>query len=84
LHNESSVPLIEGLYKESAIPFIALSEVFYTIYRRKGEEEALRIYRQVLGWELPILFPKESTLYFAGLLKVKYHREKRLRRSSYA
>jgi len=63
---------LEKLKKESAIPFIFLSELYYLIRQKQGEEKANETYALLKGWRLPILYPTEHILLLAGEYKVKY------------
>lgn len=63
---------LEKLKKESAIPFIALSELYYLTWQKQGKEKANETYALVKGWRLPILHPTEHIVLLAGEYKVKY------------
>lgn len=60
-------------FRESgAIPFMALSELYYIVWQRKGKAEADTVFGLVKGWKLPILLPEERIILLAGRLKATY------------
>jgi len=61
---------VEALKSISALPFMALSELYYVVWQKKDKAEADRMYGLVRGWHLPILYPTERTVLIAGRLKV--------------
>jgi len=63
---------LEKIKKESAIPFIALSELYYLTWQKQGKEKANETYVLVKGWQLPILYPDEHIVLLTGEYKVKY------------
>ena len=73
LANEPGSNRVESIKSESAIPFMALSELYYVIWRKKGKAEADLTYALVKSWGLPILYPTEQVILTAGRLKATYH-----------
>jgi predicted nucleic acid-binding protein len=73
LVNEKGADKVKSIRETSVIPFIALSELYYLIFRKKGKSEADKIYGLVKGWKLPILFPDERIIISAGRIKAKYN-----------
>lgn len=67
--DEKEAGEVGKLIKQSAIPFIALSEIYYIIWNKKGEAEADKIYGIIKSWNLPILLPDERVMLIAGRLK---------------
>lgn len=63
---------IKGIKNQAALPFIALSELYYVIWNRKGKAEADRIYGLVKSWHLSVLMPSEEVIITAGRLKTLY------------
>jgi predicted nucleic acid-binding protein len=58
--------------KNSAVPFIVLTELYYLIWLKKDRAEANKIYGIIKSWNLPFLFPTELTIITAGRLKAIY------------
>lgn len=52
--------------KMSAIPFVAISEVYYIAWNKKGKPEADKSFAIIKRWNLPILLPDERTILMAG------------------
>jgi predicted nucleic acid-binding protein len=72
LANESGSQIVARCRNAAAIPFIALTELYYLIWSRKGRVEADFHYGIVKSWKLPILLPNERVLLSAGRLKAQY------------
>ena len=70
--DEKEAGEIGKLIKQSAIPFIVLSEIYYIIWNKKGEVEADKIYGIIKSWNLPILLPDERVMLIAGRLKAMF------------
>lgn len=70
--DEPGAPTAADIKRHSLIPFITLSELYYMIYDRCGEQEADRIHALVRSWERPLLFPSETVVLQAGEFKAKY------------
>ena len=58
--------------RQSSLPFVALSEIYYIVWNKKGEAEADKIYGLIKSWNLPILFPDERIILMAGRLKALF------------
>ena len=56
----------------AAIPFAAVTELYYTTWRRQGQPLADVTVQHVLDWRLPMLVPNERTSLFAGSLKARF------------
>lgn len=69
---ESGAERVQTLRTASALPFIALTELYYTTWRRQDRELAEEIIQHVLTWKLPILFPDTRLSLTAGLLKARF------------
>lgn len=72
LCNEKGADKVAKIITNSALPFIALSEIYYIIWHKKGEAEADRIFGIVKSWGLPILLPDEKVILTAGRYKAIY------------
>ena len=70
---EAGADHVQAIYKQSALPFIVLTELFYLTWQRQGPLVAQETYTHVRGWQLPILFPDEQTILKAGELRATYH-----------
>jgi predicted nucleic acid-binding protein len=73
LNNENGSDGVAQCRTEAAIPFIALSELYYVIWTKKNRMEADFIYGVVQSWKLPILLPNERVILSAGRFKGQYH-----------
>ena len=69
LSNEKEADEVSKVIKKSALPFVALSEIYYIVWNKKGEAEADKIYGLIKSWGLPILFPDERLILLAGRFK---------------
>lgn len=72
LAGEKEAGKIAHFIKDSALPFIALSEMYYIIWKKKDEAEADRFYGIVKGWNRPILLPNERVILTAGRFKAAF------------
>ena len=72
LEDEKGASAVVEAKDHSAIPFIAISELYYIFWTRRGETEAEKAYAVVKSWGLPLLLPSETVLLQAGRLKVVY------------
>jgi predicted nucleic acid-binding protein len=72
LCNEKEADKIARFIKDSALPFVALSEIYYITWNKKGEQEADKIYGIIKSWNLPILLPDEKIILMAGRLKAMF------------
>ena len=73
LGKEKGSGKLTSLKSESAIPFIAFTELYYITWQRKGKAIADKIYGVVKAWQLPMLLPDEKVILTAGRFKVNYH-----------
>ncbi len=69
LADEKEADDVTKVIKKSALPFVALSEIYYIVWKKKGESEADNIYGLIKSWGLPILLPDEKIILLAGRLK---------------
>ena len=69
LSDEKEADEVAKVIKKSALPFVALSEIYYIVWKKKGESEADKIYGLIKSWALPILLPDERIILSAGRLK---------------
>ncbi len=72
LTNEREAGKVFKLAPKSAIPFVALSEFYYIVWKKKGKEEADNAYGLIKSWGFPFLQPTESIILTAGRFKVIY------------
>ena len=72
LHGEKAGKLLDLIWGASAIPFIAMSELYYVTWQKAGKAEADRIYSVVKEWSIPIYMPDERIMLSAGRFKVLY------------
>ena len=71
LIGEPITPTAEEI-KKSSIPFIVLSELYYTLWMKCGVEEADRHYGIVKSWGVPLLLPSEKVILQAGKFKAEH------------
>lgn len=72
LCNEKEADKLGRFIKDSALPFVALSEIYYITWNKIGEAEADKIYGIIKNWNLPILSPNEKIILIAGRLKAMF------------
>ena len=72
LVNESGAAKIAQIKPHAFLPFIALSELYYIIWNKKGKAEADRFYGIVKSWGMPVLQPNERVILNAGRIKAVY------------
>lgn len=72
LGGERGAKKVESLKNKSAIPFIALSELYYLVWNKKDKAEADNIYGLVKSWDVCVLMPDERIILIAGRLKASY------------
>lgn len=72
LANEEGASMVEKAQPTSSIPFIALTELYYTFWRRWGEMKADHAYGVVKDWNLPLLLPSERVILQAGKFKAEH------------
>jgi len=72
LSDEKEADEVSKVLKKSALPFVALSEIYYIVWKKKGESEADKIYGLIKSWGLPILLPDERIILIAGRLKAVF------------
>lgn len=72
LSDEKEADEVSKILKKSALPFVALSETYYIVWKKKGESEADKIYGLIKSWDLPILLPDERIILTAGRLKAVF------------
>jgi len=72
LTNEKEAEKVFKLAPKSAIPFVALSEFYYIVWKKKGRAEADNAYGLVKSWKFPFLQPTESIILTASRFKVVY------------
>jgi predicted nucleic acid-binding protein len=63
---------ILSLKSEAALPFIALTELYYILWQKAGKESADTTLGLVKSWHLPLLLPDEHISLLAGYLKARY------------
>ena len=72
LHGEEGGKLLDLVWETSAIPFMAMSELYYVTWQRGGKAEADRAYGLVKGWDVPFHLPDERIILSAARFKVLY------------
>ncbi len=72
LANESGAAKISQIKSSAFLPFIALSELYYIMWNKKGKPEADRFYGIVKSWQIPVLLPNERIILNAGRFKAIY------------
>ena len=72
LANEKGAEKVNGIRSEASIPFVALSELYYLVWKRKGKAEANKIFGLVKSWQLPVILPDEKIILTAGRYKAVY------------
>lgn len=72
LAKEPRAQAVTSYRSRLAIPFIALTELMYFVWRRLGEEEAVAHCTLVTEWNRPILWPDEKILITAARFKAQY------------
>ena len=61
-----------SLKSKAALPFVAVTELYYVLWQRAGKETADTTLGLVKSWHLPLLFPDEHISLMAGSLKARY------------
>ena len=61
-----------GLRSKAALPFVALTELYYILWQKVGKESADITLGLVKSWHLPLLIPDEYISILAGHLKARY------------
>lgn len=72
LHGEEGGELLAIAIGKSSVPFIALTELYYIIWKRLSKSSADYFYGIVKSWGLPLLIPDESTILTSARFKVSY------------
>jgi len=70
--DEPGADQVEASRRHAAIPFMALSELYYLIWQRQGKASADTLYGLVRSWSRPVLMPDEQVVLTAGRLKAVY------------
>jgi predicted nucleic acid-binding protein len=73
LAEETGADRVKAVRHTSAIPFIALSEVYYVTWREQSQALADQAIEEILTWRLPVLYPDQRVSLSAGYLKGRYH-----------
>jgi|TARA_B100000959_G_scaffold201675_1_gene211089 predicted nucleic acid-binding protein len=73
LGKEKGSAKLASFKSRSAIPFIALTELYHITWQKKGKVTADKTYGVVKAWQLPMLLPDEKIILTAGRFKVNYH-----------
>ena len=63
---------VRELKTSAALPFVALTELYYVVWRKQDQVVADETIREVLSWHLPLLTPDERLSLSAGYLKARY------------
>ena len=69
LADESGADVLSIVREKASIPFVAITELCYIIWRKNGKADADRACGLVRSWEVPILYPTAVTLMIAGRFK---------------
>lgn len=72
LNNEPEAGKVARCLSAACIPFMALSELYYLVWRDQGERQADLIHALVTHWGAPVLFPDDKCMLIAGRFKAKY------------
>lgn len=72
LADEPGASQVAAIRSRSAVPFIAYSELYYLVWRRRGKAEADKVYAMVRQWRIPLLMPDERVILSAGRIKALY------------
>lgn len=72
LLNEPQAKRIADLHRESAIPFIALSELYAAIWLRFDQAKADEVIATVQAWSLPWVWPTKDVVFLAGRWRAIY------------
>lgn len=56
----------------AGLPFVALTELYYIMWRKAGQPLADQAVQHVLSWHLPLLVPDEQLSLLAGDIKIKF------------
>lgn len=73
LADEPAASQVAAYRSRAAVPFIAYSELYYLVWKRRGKAEADKVYALVRQWKLPLLMPDERVILSAGRIKALYH-----------
>lgn len=66
LLNEPGGGQVASLYRQSRIPFIAISELYSTVWLRFGQPKADQVVATVREWKRPWVWPTEEAVFLAG------------------
>jgi len=66
LLNEPGGEQVSPLYRHSLIPFIAMSELYSTVWLRFGQPKADQVVATVREWQRPWVWPTEEVVFLAG------------------
>ena len=69
LLNEPGGERLPALHRHSAIPFIAISELYAAIWIRFGHAKADQVIATIREWGVPWLWPTEESVFLAGRLR---------------
>lgn len=72
LAEETGAERVRAVRHAAAIPFIALTELYYITWRQQDQALADRTMHHVLGWHLPFLTADEQLSLSAGYVKARY------------
>lgn len=72
LNNEREATKVARVLPVACIPFMALSELYYLVWREQGERQADTVFALVTHWGTPVLFPDDKCVLIAGRFKAKY------------
>ena len=71
--NEPQAPRVASLHRQSAIPFIAPSELYAVVWLKFGQPKADEVVAHLREWSLPWLWPREDVVFLAGRWRALHH-----------
>jgi len=72
LAEETGANQVQTIRGSCAIPFIALSELYYVTWRKQNQAMADETIQYVSSWDMPLLFPDQRVSLSAGYIKAQH------------
>lgn len=66
LLNEPEAGRVAKIYKQAALPFVALAELYAALWLKLGQAKADEAVAAIRAWQLPWLWPTEEAALLAG------------------
>ena len=72
LAEERGADKVKAVRVSASLPFIALTELYYVLWRKQDQVLAEEAIQHVLSWRLPLLTADERLSLSAGYLKARF------------